>query len=113
MSRWSLSTVVLPVLGLIAGCGPSPPSPREAAMAALSPEDRKLAEAQGYCAVTDEPLGEMGPPLKLQLAEKPVWICCRGCEKKAKSNPERTSAHAEELKARVAAGTSSKGALSP
>ena len=106
MPRWICSAFALVALVLVAGCGSSSHSPRESAMSRLGPEDRKLAEAQGYCAVTDEPLGEMGPPLKLVLADKPVWICCRGCEKKAKANPEKTLAHAEELRASVASKTS-------
>jgi hypothetical protein len=74
---------------------------REAAFAKLSDEDRPLAEAQGYCAVTAEPLGSMGPPLKLVVNEQPVFVCCKGCEKKAKSNPDKTLAKVEELKAKV------------
>ena len=74
---------------------------QKAAFAKLSDEDRPLAEAQGYCAVTSEPLGSMGPPLKLIVNEQPVWICCKGCEKKAKSNPDKTLAKVEELKAKV------------
>lgn len=106
MLRWICSAFALLALAFVAGCGASSRSPREAAMSKLSSEDRKLAEAQGYCAVTDEPLGDMGPPLKLVLADKPVWICCQGCEKKAKANREKTLAHAEELKASVASKTS-------
>lgn len=110
MFRWICLTITLLALALIVGCGSSSLSPREAAMAELTPEDRKLAEAQGFCAVTSEPLGEMGPPLKVILGDKPVWICCKGCEKKAKANPEKTVAHAEELKASVASKSPSQGA---
>ena len=74
---------------------------RAAAFAKLSDEDRPLAEAQGYCVVTSEPLGSMGPPLKLVVNEQPVFVCCKGCEKKAKSNPDKTLAKVEELKAKV------------
>ena len=110
MLRWICLSVFLLALVIVTGCGSSSRSPREAAMAALNPDDRKLAEAQGYCAVTSEPLGDMGPPLKLILGDKPVWICCEGCEKKAKANPEKTLAHAEELKASVAAKSTPQGA---
>lgn len=74
---------------------------QKANFAKLSDEDRPLAEAQGYCAVTAEPLGSMGPPLKLVVNEQPVFVCCKGCEKKAKSNPDKTLAKVEELKAKV------------
>lgn len=73
----------------------------KAAFAQLSSEDRPLAEAQGYCAVTAEPLGTMGPPLKLIIHEQPVFLCCKGCEKKAQADPEATLAKVEELKAKV------------
>ena len=74
---------------------------QKAAFAKLSAADRSVAEAQGYCAVTAEPLGSMGPPLKLLINEQPVFVCCKGCEKKAKSNPDKTLAKVAELKAKV------------
>ena len=74
---------------------------QQANFAKLSTEDRPLAEAQSYCVVTSEPLGSMGPPLKLIVNEQPVFVCCKGCEKKAKSNPDKTLAKVEELKAKV------------
>ena len=74
---------------------------QQANFAKLSDEDRPLAEAQGYCAVTAEPLGSMGPPIKLVVNEQPVFICCKGCEKKAKSNPDKTLAKVAELKTKV------------
>jgi len=70
-------------------------------LAKLSDEDRRLAEAQGYCVVMGEPLGSMGPPLKVMLKEQAVFICCKGCEKKALSKPDAMLAKAEELKAKV------------
>lgn len=76
---------------------------REASLAKLSSEDRALAEAQGYCAVTSEPLGSMGPPLKLVVNDQAVFICCKGCESNAKSNPDKTLAKVAELKAQVQA----------
>ena len=75
---------------------------QKANFAKLSDEDRPLAEAQGYCAVmAKEPLGSMGPPIKLMINEQPVFVCCKGCVKKAKSNPDKTLAEVEELKAKV------------
>lgn len=67
----------------------------------LSAEDRALAEAQNYCAVTGEPLGSMGPPIKLMVEEQAVFVCCEGCQKQAKSNPDKTLARVNELKAKV------------
>lgn len=61
---------------------------QKVSFAKLSTQDRPLAEAQGYCAVTSEPLGSMGPPIKLNINKKPVFVCCKGCEKKAKSRQD-------------------------
>ena len=70
--------------------------------AKLSAEDRELVEAQEWCAVsTDERLGSMGPPIKLTMKGEPVFICCKGCQKKAEGNPDKTLAKVEELKAKA------------
>ncbi len=74
---------------------------REAAFAKLSSEDRNLAEEQGFCAVTSEPLGSMGPPLKLLVNDTAVFVCCKGCEKKALANPDKTLAKVAELQTKV------------
>lgn len=61
------------------------------ALAKLSAEDRKLAEAQRFCPVlADSRLGSMGVPVKLMINGQPVFICCEGCEKKARANPGKT-----------------------
>jgi len=71
------------------------------AIGQLSAEDQVLARAQGFCAVSEEPLGSMGPPVKLVLNDKPVFVCCEGCNKRANANPDATVAKAEKLKERV------------
>ncbi len=118
MSPQLLSTAAIALFALcLAGCGSpqnSAPSTaaqehaehegtaeRQANFAKLSDEDRSLAEAQGYCAVTSDPLGSMGPPLKLTLKDQPVFLCCKGCVNKARSNPDNTLAKVEQLKAKV------------
>ncbi len=122
ISTWSIGAVLFAVL--IAGCGKSQNMPRtsqaehgqhaeshddatevQTNLSKLSEEDRPLALAQGYCAVSRERLGSMGAPLKLVLNDQPVFVCCKGCEKKAKSKPEKAIANAEELKAKVKAET--------
>lgn len=68
-------------------------------LAKLSPEERTAAEAQKYCAVANTSfLGSMGAPIKLVFDGKPVYLCCEGCESKAKSNPAATLAKVEQLK---------------
>jgi hypothetical protein len=72
-----------------------------AALEKLDPEDRKLAEAQEWCAVQDKkPLGSMGKPLKIMVKGQPVFLCCEGCEETAQANADKTLAKVEELKAK-------------
>ncbi len=69
--------------------------------AKLSPDDRTLVDAQEWCVVmTDERLGSMGAPIKVMLKEQPVFVCCKGCKKKAEADPDKTLATLEELKAK-------------
>jgi Cu(I)/Ag(I) efflux system membrane fusion protein len=65
----------------------------------LPPEDRALAESQVTCPVLDgSRLGSMGVPVKVSLGGKSVFLCCSGCEGKAKAEPDRTAARADELR---------------
>ena len=43
----------------------------------------------------------MGAPLKLSIKDQTIWVCCKGCEKKALANPDQTLAKVVELKAQV------------
>ena len=111
----ALSVVALVAL---AGCQPATPPATTVApaknssadekhasnLAKLFPEDRVLAEAQGYCAVMPrQPLGSMGVPLKVMVKDEPVFVCCKGCEKKAVREADATLAQVAELKAKSAA----------
>lgn len=93
----------------IAGCQKAPDaetseSAVSAALAKLSPEDRKLAEDQGYCAnEPSSPLGSMGTPIKLTVKDRPVFVCCEGCSRSVLDNPDKTLATVDMLKAKVAA----------
>lgn len=98
----------------IAGCDSKTPSsaavsstlPPEvvAERAKLSAEDRALVETQEWCVISsDERLGSMGTPIKLTIKGQPVFICCGGCKKKAESDPDKTLAKLEELKAKAKA----------
>ncbi len=60
-----------------------------AALTALSPDDRKLAESQRICPVTMTPLGSMGIPLKVDVRGTPVFICCEGCRKRLQKEPDK------------------------
>ncbi len=74
-----------------------------ASLAKLSPEDRRAAEAQGFCPImTDNRLGAMGPPVKILIGNQPVFLCCKGCRTRALANAEQTLTTVGELKAKVA-----------
>jgi RND family efflux transporter MFP subunit len=71
----------------------------KAALAKLSPADRKLAEQQRYCPILpDIPLGSMGTPLKLTLDGKTVFLCCPACKPDAETEPVETARAANELR---------------
>jgi hypothetical protein len=72
-------------------------------LAKLSPEDRKLAEEQQFCAVeTKNPLGSMGVPYKVLIKDQPVFLCCDGCETRAKAHADRTLTKVQQLKMKKA-----------
>jgi Cu(I)/Ag(I) efflux system membrane fusion protein len=58
-------------------------------LAKLSPEDAAAAEKQYFCPVSDEMLGTMGPPLKVDVNGNSVWICCEGCREDLLADPEK------------------------
>jgi membrane fusion protein, copper/silver efflux system len=67
-------------------------------LAALSPEDRKLAEAQRLCPITNSLLGSMGPPEKVVIKGQVVFLCCGGCKEEALKNPDKTLEKVAKLK---------------
>ena len=122
-----LLTLALPLALLGCGSGPAgkqsgtkseqnagksePPQAKEAKiqanLAKLSSEDRKLAEAQKYCAIeTENRLGSMGKPFKVEVKGQPVFLCCEGCKKRALASPDKTLETVKELKARAVASPS-------
>ena len=73
-----------------------------AALEKLSPEDRKLAEAQIFCAIDQESaLGTMGPILKVMAKGQPVFVCCKGCEAEAKAHPDEALLQFQRLMNRI------------
>ncbi len=74
------------------------------AFARLDPEDRRLAEAQGFCPILqDNRLGVMGKPFKLWIKGQPVFLCCKGCEKEARAHPDETLANVEKVRGKAKA----------
>jgi len=82
-------------------------------LAGLSPEDRKLALAQGVCPITDSPLGSMGPPLKIIINRQVVFLCCSGCKQEALENPDKTLQKVARLKAAKKSPLGDQGARRP
>jgi Cu/Ag efflux protein CusF len=70
------------------------------ALSKLVPEDRKLAEQQHLCPISNEPLGSRDVPVKLMIRGEPVFICCESCQKKAEADPDATLKKAIALKKR-------------
>lgn len=82
---------------------PSAEDTFKANLAKLDGADRKLAEAQKYCAVENENrLGSMGAPFKVIVKDQPVFLCCKSCQKAALADPEKTLVKVEELKKKAA-----------
>ena len=74
----------------------------KASLSKLSAKDRELAAAQGFCPImTDTALGAMGAPIKVVVNNQPVFLCCKGCSKKAQANSDKTLKTVAELKERV------------
>ncbi|MBX9792218.1 MAG: hypothetical protein K2Y37_25120 [Pirellulales bacterium] len=69
-----------------------------AALAKLSATDRKLAETQAMCPIGDGRLGLMGTPVRVDLQGQAVFLCCKGCVKKAVAEPAATLAKVRELR---------------
>ena len=68
-------------------------------LAKLAPKDRKIAEQQKYCVEEQENrLGSMGVPFKVEIKGQPVFLCCRGCQKEAEADPDKTLAKVKELR---------------
>jgi membrane fusion protein, copper/silver efflux system len=67
--------------------GPSPEDRKN--IARLPAADRAAALAQQFCPITDEPLGSMGVPVKVEVQGKAVYLCCKGCVSQAKKSAEK------------------------
>ena len=49
-----------------------------------------LIARQKVCPVTDEPLGgAMGPPVKVTVDGRVVFLCCKACERDLRAEPKK------------------------
>jgi Cu(I)/Ag(I) efflux system membrane fusion protein len=74
---------------------------RKAALDRLKPAERVLADAQKYCPISGELLGDMGTPIAVQLNGQAVFLCCRGCKDDALADPVQTIAKLRQLQERA------------
>jgi Cu(I)/Ag(I) efflux system membrane fusion protein len=58
-------------------------------------EESKLIAKQKICPVTGEPLDSMGGPVRVEVAGRIVFICCKGCTSALKKDPAK---YLEKLK---------------
>lgn len=52
--------------------------------------ERDLARSQQLCPITNMPLGSMGVPLKIVVADETVFVCCKACAKRAQREAQQT-----------------------
>lgn len=85
------------------GAAPGPAAPAEAPskeerenLKKLPAADRKLAEQQRTCPITDMPLGSMGVPFQMTVQGKRLFLCCEGCKDKANDDPQSVLAKIEQ-----------------
>jgi YHS domain-containing protein len=109
--------IVLAIASILAGCGGSTAKPDQkpaatptaggeshkesqknettgkadtaAGLAELSVEDRAIAEKQKVCLVSDEPLGEHGKPVKIDVKGQTIFLCCAACEEPIRKDPDK------------------------
>ena len=76
----------------------------------LSERERREVETQRYCPyMPTVRLGAKGPPIKILVDDKPVYVCCKGCEKAALKDTAVALKKTEQIKVAVAAvGTPSR-----
>lgn len=58
------------------------------ALAAIDLSDQAGIARQRVCPVTGAALGSMGGPVKVLVGGQPLYLCCKGCMAKVKSDPE-------------------------
>lgn len=92
-------------LDLVPSKSPDVESEAAASLAKLPAGDREAARRQKFCAVQEGVrLGAMGVPPKMVMKGESVFLCCRGCEERAKADADRTLEKARKMRATSPAG---------
>lgn len=63
--------------------------PLAVSVARLTQADQAGIARQKICPVMDVELGEDGPPIKLLVGGRPLYVCCDDCVDEVRKNPER------------------------
>ena len=68
----------------------------------LDEADRKLAEKQKFCPVSDSLLGtaDMGKPYKMTVKGRVIFLCCDGCKGAVEKDPDGTLKKVDALLAK-------------
>ena len=69
---------------------PSPPGSLAESAPKLGPYG-----GQKKCPVTGDELGSMGEPVPIAVSGQTVYVCCKGCAKRALADPAKTLASVE------------------
>jgi hypothetical protein len=57
--------------------------------APADPSDAERIARQKVCPVLGEPLGSMGPPVRVTIEGRVVFLCCKGCEPELRAHPRK------------------------
>ena len=79
-----------------------------AAIQKLPESDRQPALDQEICPVAEFRLGSMGPPLKVNVKGRDVFICCEGCKDQLEADPEKYFEYLRAYSARKQRSEASK-----
>jgi Cu(I)/Ag(I) efflux system membrane fusion protein len=52
--------------------------------------EQELARSQQLCPITNMPLGSMGVPFKIVIADETVFVCCKACVQRAQREAQKT-----------------------
>ena len=75
-----------------------PQAKLKAVLAKLSREDQQSVKQQEFCVIlTQNRLGSMGTPIKVNIQGKTAFLCCNGCSEEATTNPTATLATLDRL----------------
>ncbi len=62
---------------------------KEITVSKATAADQKAINVQKVCKVSNEALGSMGVPLKVTRGDKSILVCCQGCVKDIKADPDK------------------------